>query len=103
MSDSDAGAGSSSEPGGLQEATRHLKECGQTTSYPGDSWGALEPANEMLHLRASPLQCALGVSGLPLTALLSASRSPTAHLIPQKAPETPEQENAHGLLYQWPH
>lgn len=49
-SDSDAGAGSPSEPGGLQGATRHLKECGQTTSYPGDSWGAREAASEMLHL-----------------------------------------------------
>lgn len=103
MSDSDAGAGSPSEPGGLQGATRHLKECGQTTSSPGDSWGAPEPANEMLRLRASPPQCALGVSGLPLTALPSASRSATAHLIPQKAPEPPEQENARGLLCQWLH
>lgn len=31
-------------PGGLQGATRHLKECGQTTSSPGDSWSAQEPA-----------------------------------------------------------
>lgn len=69
VSDSDAGAGSPSEPGGLQGATRHLKECGQATSYPGDSWSAQGPANKMLHLGGSPLQWALGVSGLPLTSL----------------------------------
>ena len=40
-----SGAGSPSEPGGLQGATRHLKECGQTTSSPGHSWFAQEPAN----------------------------------------------------------
>lgn len=91
-SDSDAGAGSASEPGGLQGATRHLKECGQTTSYPG---GAQEPANKMLHLPASPPQCAFGVSGLPLTPLSSASRSPAADLIPQKAPEPPLSKKMH--------
>lgn len=97
--DSDAGAGSPSEPGGLQGATRHLEECGQTTSYPGDSWGAQQPANATLRLRASPPQCAFGVSGLPLPPLPSASRSPAADLILQKAPEPLEQENAQGLLY----
>lgn len=99
-SDSDAGAGTPSEPGGLQGATRHLKECGQTTSYPGDSCGAHEPANQMRHLPASPPAVCTGVSGLPPTALPSASRSPAADLIPRKAPEPLEQETARGLLYE---
>lgn len=52
-----SGAGSPSEPGGLQGATRHLKECGQTTSSPGDSWSAQEPAN-----RAAVWEPALGAA-----------------------------------------
>ena len=57
-----SGAGSPSEPGGLQGATRHLKECGQTTSSPGHSWCAQEPAN-----RAVVWEPALGAA--PVTSV----------------------------------
>lgn len=94
-----SGAGSPSTPGGLQGAPRHLKECGQTTSYPGDSQGAGEPANRMPCLQASPSeQSPFGVSVCPLIPLPTASCFPAADLIPQKVPEPLEQENTHGLL-----
>lgn len=59
-----------SGPGGLHEATRHFKECGRTTSYPGDHWRAQELAKGRAHLQASDGASAsnLRMSGHPLTA-----------------------------------
>ena len=98
-----SGAGSPSEPGGLQGATRHLQECGQTTSSPGDSWCAQEPANRAVRLGAGP-RSSVCEECLAIPSLLSlpAACSPEADLTPQKAPEPLEQEMRMGSCIHCP-